>query len=812
MLLFSFFFFMLRVSAAQLETLYPGQSMKDGETLISADGNFELGFFSQGDSRSRYLGIWYKRIPVKTVVWVGNREVPSFDNLGVLQVNQQGVIILQNSTKGIIWSSNSSRTAKNPVLQLLDSGNLIVKDGNGNNPDNIVWQSFDFPYNTLLPSMKLGWNLDKGLNRYLTSWKSIDDPAQGNFSCLIDLRGFPQLFMKKGDAVQVRSGPWNGLQFTGSPQLNPNTVFNFSFVSNKHEIYYSYELKNTSVVSRLIVSEKGALERHNWIDRTQSWTLFFSVPTDQCDTYLLCGAYASCNINSYPVCSCLEGFVPKSPTDWSASDWSDGCVRRTELSCHTGDGFRKLKGMKLPDTSSSWVDMSMDLKECEGMCLRNCSCLAYANSDIRGSGCLLWFDHLIDMRKFTEGGQDLYIRIAASELAKGKSHGKRVAIIVSCLIIGMGMTALGSLLYTRKRKRNILGQGLAKETYIENYGDNGAKEDTELIAFDLITIRNATSNFSNYNKLGEGGFGPVYKGTLLDGQEIAVKRLSETSGQGGKEFKNEVILIARLQHRNLVKLLGCCIHGDEKMLIYEYMPNKSLDSFIFDKKRSTLLDWHMCFRIIGGIARGLLYLHQDSRLRIIHRDLKASNILLDCDMNPKISDFGLARTFGKDQNAANTKRVVGTYGYMSPEYAVDGLFSVKSDVFSFGVLVLEIVSGKRNRGFSHLDHSLNLLGHAWRLWMEERALELFDKFSQDEYSVSQVLRCIQVGLLCVQRLPHDRPDMSAVVVMLGSESSLPQPKQPGFYTERDPFEADSSTSKERVWSRNEISSTLIEPR
>ncbi|XP_076902541.1 G-type lectin S-receptor-like serine/threonine-protein kinase B120 [Bidens hawaiensis] len=191
----------------------------------------------------------------------------------------------------------------------------------------------------------------------------------------------------------------------------------------------------------------------------------------------------------------------------------------------------------------------------------------------------------------------------------------------------------------------------------ENIGDD---EDLELPLFGFSTLVKATNNFSMNNKLGEGGFGPVYKGILEDGQEIAVKRLAKSSTQGLNEFKNEVILISKLQHRNLVKLLGCCIKGAEKILIYEYMPNKGLDSFIFDKTQSQLLDWHVRYRIIVGVARGLLYLHQDSRLRIIHRDLKVSNILLSTDMNPKISDFGMAKTFVGNQIEANTNRVVGT--------------------------------------------------------------------------------------------------------------------------------------------------------
>ncbi|MFS7985321.1 putative protein kinase RLK-Pelle-DLSV family [Helianthus anomalus] len=202
----------------------------------------------------------------------------------------------------------------------------------------------------------------------------------------------------------------------------------------------------------------------------------------------------------------------------------------------------------------------------------------------------------------------------------------------------------------------------------------------------------------------------MFQGVLEDMKEIAVKQLAKTSTQGVREFKNEVISISKLHHRNLVKLLGYCAERAEKMLIYEYIPNKGFDSFIFDRTQRELLDWHARYHIINGIARGLLYIHQDSRLRIIHRDLKVSNILLDMDMNPKISDFGTARSFEGNQIEANTNRVVGT-GYMAPEYAGDGVFSIKSDVYSFGVVVLEIVCGEKNRGFVHKEHYNNLMGH-----------------------------------------------------------------------------------------------------
>ncbi|KAJ4841989.1 G-type lectin S-receptor-like serine/threonine-protein kinase SD1-1 [Turnera subulata] len=396
---------------------------------------------------------------------------------------------------------------------------------------------------------------------------------------------------------------------------------------------------------------------------------------------------------------------------------------------------------------------------------------------------------------------------------KGSSTGRLAGIAVGVVVFVAGIIIVGFILC--KRRKRLQEQVTMSTSFVKNYEDEESNEDMELPAFDISTIANATDHFALKNKLGEGGFGAVYKGKLAEGQEIAVKRLSKNSGQGLREFKNEVILIAKLQHRNLVKLLGCCIEGNERMLIYEFMPNKSLDNFIFDPNYSKSLDWPQRINIISGIARGLLYLHQDSRLRIIHRDLKASNVLLDNAMNPKISDFGMARTFGGDQLEGSTNRIVGTYGYMAPEYAVDGLFSIKSDVFSFGVLVLEIISGKKNRGFFHPTHLHNLLGHAWTLWNEGRQLELMDKSVEDSYSMSNVQRCIHVGLLCVQQRPEDRPTMSNVVVMLSSEVSLPQPKQPGFFTERNFTETESSSSDHILkssHSRNEISFTSLEAR
>ncbi|KAK7314059.1 hypothetical protein VNO77_39268 [Canavalia gladiata] len=369
------------------------------------------------------------------------------------------------------------------------------------------------------------------------------------------------------------------------------------------------------------------------------------------------------------------------------------------------------------------------------------------------------------------------------------------------------------LLVTRKKVRK---DGLMHDTIPLSSYHNVQTEETlnvDLPTIPLITILQSTNNFSEASKLGEGGFGPVYKGTLPDGRQIAVKRLSKASGQGSEEFKNEVMFIAKLQHRNLVRLLACCWEENEKILVYEYLSNSSLDFHLFDYEKKKKLDWNLRLSIINGIARGLLYLHEDSRLRVIHRDLKASNVLLDQEMNPKISDFGLARTFERGQNQANTKRVMGTYGYMAPEYAMEGLFSVKSDVFSFGVLVLEIVSGKKNSGFYLSDHGQTLLLYAWNIWCAGNCLELMDPVLEESYIASEVVKCIHIGLLCVQQDAADRPTMSTVVLMLGNDTmALPKPNQPAFSVGRMTSKKASTSKSSKNLSINDVTVSKILPR
>ncbi|CAF2194653.1 hypothetical protein BRARA_G02994 [Brassica rapa] len=315
--------------------------------------------------------------------------------------------------------------------------------------------------------------------------------------------------------------------------------------------------------------------------------------------------------------------------------------------------------------------------------------------------------------------------------------------------------------------------------------NRGIEDDIERIAaleqkvFPFQVLVSATKDFNPTHKLGEGGFGPVFKGRLPDGRDIAVKKLSQASRQGKREFVNEAKLLAKVQHRNVVNLWGYCTHGEDKLLVYEYVANESLDKVLFKSNRRSEIDWKQRFEIITGVARGLLYLHEDAPNCIIHRDIKAGNILLDEKWVPKIADFGMARLFQEDATHVNT-RVAGTNGYMAPEYVMHGALSVKADVFSFGVVVLELISGQKNSSFSLKHADQTLLEWAYRLYKKGRTMEMVDPDIAASADPDQVRLCVQIGLLCVQGDPHQRPAMRRVSLLLSRKPGhLEEPERPG---------------------------------
>ncbi|KAL5196922.1 hypothetical protein ABZP36_000434 [Zizania latifolia] len=835
-------------------TLSQGESLTGNRVLVSANGEFQAGFFTPtgGDPGKVYFGVTYAKSTELTLPWVGNRDAPvSAASAYSATVTGSGELQVLEGQR-VVWRTGTDAPSPrgNHTLTIGDDGNLRVTGSDSADTD-AVWESFDHPADTFMPGMRIALDQRNGaFNRTLfTSWRSAGDPAPGNFTLGLDPSAQLYIWQSQGskNSTYWRSGQWAGNNFVGIP-WRALYIYGFKLTGDPRQsggyMFYDFAPFNASLF-RFVLQPNGT-ETCYMLLATGSWEMVWSQPTIPCHEYNRCGANAQCAAgdDGQAICSCLKGFEPKSESEYSSGNWTRGCVRSTPLTCSQrnttagagagDDTFAELQGVKLPDFAL-WGSTVGDATACRQACLANCSCGAYSYGT---NSCLLWGQQLVDIYHFPtgEGGYSLYIKVPPSVLETSSERGRWTTVIVVVVIVVVIVLAACGLLTWKCRRRIKEKFGIGGRQKPEllllrpvreakrdfsgpkqaEHEESDESKNCELPLFAFEVLATATDNFSDKNKLGEGGFGHVYKGSLPGGEEIAVKRLSRTSGQGLEEFKNEVILIAKLQHRNLVRLLGCCIECEEKILVYEYMPNKSLDAFLFDPARRGLLDWKTRFHIIEGIARGLLYLHRDSRLRVVHRDLKASNILLDDDMNPKISDFGMARIFGGDQNQVNTNRVVGTLGYMSPEYAMEGLFSVRSDVYSFGILILEIITGQKNSSFHHMEGSLNIVGYAWQLWNGDMGEQLIDPAIRGTCSPREALRCIHMALLCVQDHAHDRPDIPYVVLTLGSDSSvLPMPRPPTFT-----LQCTSSSSgrdmynreKEESFSANDLTVTTLQGR
>uniref|UniRef100_A0A803QCN9 Receptor-like serine/threonine-protein kinase n=2 Tax=Cannabis sativa TaxID=3483 RepID=A0A803QCN9_CANSA len=815
-----------KITSSIPNKIQKGQILNVSQTIVSASGCFELGFFSPQNTTNLYVGIWlFKKRVFDYCVWIANRDYPLLTSSAILTINHDGNIVISDG-KVMYMVTNTSR-GQDTYAMLTDSGNLVLKEYNSSEDDhNLVWQSFDSPTHSLLTGMTFMWDSSS-----LVSWKSEADPSPGNFSLILDS-------LKKQLVIKERSSDGDSNENEGSMLgmiLNKNFQRNLYLGINPQD-------DSSGQISRLVLDESGQLKLQSCSPETKLCIWIWS----RC-WYSSCGAYSLCN-ESAESCSCLPGF--KRVDNFTLGDNPISCKRKIELKCSNlnlaADNFFPISTTEFP-TGALKIDVG-NYSSCQSACLKNCSLIGYAYDE--ENGCLLWNSgSFFNLRQHSNREhrniRKVYLRLAAGseisnlnvisdtherngsvEKKKKKIGTTSVHLLIILSVVAVFLLILCRLLTKQrtfgwKAGRNLLHFDV--EMSLRN-GDSelpelkkrkkGRKRPCKVIFFTFSSVVAATDNFSEAREIGKGGFGLVYKGTLIKGDVVAVKRQMKKSQAGKKQFKTEAHLISRLQHKNLVKLLGCCIERKERILIYEYMPNKSLDFYLFDSTRCSLLTWEVRVRIILGISQGLLYLHQYSRIRIIHGDLKANNILLDEDMNPRISDFGMARILKANQPHRTTEAPGGTLGYMSPEYS-QGIVSDKADVYSFGVMVLEILSGKKNTTTFPNSETRSIIAYAWELWTNDRGLEVMDPLLEDQTTahIDMVLRYIHIALLCVQESAVDRPNISQVAMWLSnSHEDLPQPKQPAFLNSISTVNRNPIQNEPEIISTNFVTLSAIEPR
>ncbi|KAB8080029.1 hypothetical protein EE612_000364 [Oryza sativa] len=779
--------------SAATDTVKPGHVVGGKDKVVSNNGKFALGFFKAPapNQEKWFLGIWFNTVPNRTTVWVANGGEPIMDaaDAGSPELTISGddgdLVALHPTTKSIAWSTNVSAknftsNSNNTAAVLLNSGNLVLQDTSNMSQPRTLWQSVDHPTDTLLPGAKLGRDKLTGLNRRLVSKKSMAGPSPGAYCFEVD-EDTPQLVLKlcNSSVTYWSSGPWNGQYFTGIPELIGNSPgFHLGFFDNSREEYLQFNVSNEAVVTRNFIDVDGRNKQQVWLDSSQSWLTLYSNPKVQCDVYGVCGAFSVCSFSLLPLCSCMKGFTVGSVKDWEQGDQTGGCVRKNQLDCvgsntsssDSTDKFYSMSDIILPDKAESMQDVDSS-DECMKVCLNNCSCTAYSYGS---KGCLVWHTELLNakLQQQNSNGEIMYLRLSARDMQRSKKRRVIIGVVVGACAAGLAVLMFILMFIIRRNK---------DKNRSENYGS--------LVAFRYKDLRSATKNFSE--KIGEGGFGSVFRGQLRDSTGIAVKRLDGRS-QGDKQFRAEVRSIGTIQHINLVNLIGFCSDGDSRFLVYEHMPNRSLDTHLF-QSNGKFLDWNTRYQIALGVARGLCYLHESCHDRIIHCDIKPQNILLDASFLPKVADFGMAKFVGRDFSRALTT-MRGTIGYLAPEWISGTAITPKVDVYSYGMVLLELVSGRRNSARSEEEcttttttststdtdgnYSVYFPVQASRKLLDGDVMSLLDQKLCGEADLKEVERVCKIGCWCIQEDEVDRPTMGQVVQILEGVLDCDMPPLP----------------------------------
>ncbi|ESQ53945.1 hypothetical protein EUTSA_v10024411mg [Eutrema salsugineum] len=736
----------------------------NGLFLDSNNSEFGFGFVTTPASVTLFtLSIVHKSS--SRLIWSANRASP-VSNSDKFQFEENGNVVLRTEQGGgsEVWRLNN--TGKDASrIELRDSGNLVVVSGDGTS----IWESFDHPTDTLITNQVFREGMKLTSNPSSSSNMSYALVIESGDLFLSVNSLTPQVYWSIGNDRRKIINK-NGVVTSSSLLGNSWRFFDEKQVLLSQFVFSEDRDDNATWIA--VLGNNGVISFSSLGSGASVADSSTKIPSDQCSTPEPCGPYYVCSGSK--VCGCVSG-LSRARSDCK-SGIASPCKKaenNATLPVQLVNAGDEVDYFALGFASPFSKNTNLD--SCKEFCNNNCSCLGLFFQNSSGN-CFL-FDWIGSFKNSGNGGSGFvsYIKVATNGAGggdKGEDDGKHFPYIV--IIVVVTVFIIGVLIFVafriHKRKKKLL----------DDHQDQSSEEDNFLenlsgmpIRFAYKDLQSATNNFSV--KLGQGGFGSVYEGTLPDGSRLAVKKL-EGIGQGKKEFRAEVSIIGSIHHLHLVRLRGFCAEGAHRLLAYEFLSKGSLERWIFRRRdEDILLDWDTRFNIALGTAKGLAYLHEDCDARIIHCDIKPENILLDDNFNAKVSDFGLAKLMTREQSHVFTT-MRGTRGYLAPEWITNYAISEKSDVYSYGMVLLELIGGRKNYDPSETSEKCHFPSYAFKMMEEGKLMEIVDgKMKNVDVTDERVQRAMKTALWCIQEDMHARPSMSKVVQMLEGVFPVVQP-------------------------------------
>lgn len=774
-----FFFFASSITSKTQNILQKGSSLhvEDGtDFLISPDKTFTCGFYGSG-LNAYWFSVWFTNSKDKTVVWMANRDRPVNQRGSKITLQKDGAMVLKDVDGSIVWETNTTSTAVNSA-ELLNTGNLVLKSGGGK----ILWQSFDFPTDTLLPNQPFT------KSKKLVSSRGPGDHFSGFFSFLFNNDNVLRLMY---DGPDISSLYWPNPDYdvfqNGRTNYNSTRIAVLDdvgrFLSSDQTQFNSSDM-GSGIIRRLTIDYDGNLRLYSLNNSNGLWNISWVAMTEQCKVHGQCGRNGICVYTPEPKCSCPPGYEMTDQTNWIS-----GCKRKFNQNCSVS---QTLKFVELHHTDYYGFDLyynkSNSFEQCKEACLKDCLCEAFSYR-LGGEGLCFTKSALFNGFSTPNFQATIYLKLPsnfetpqlATLIGSNPICSSKDEILNSTSPVYQSNNKRGRWVYLYSFVAVI---GFVEAIFIITgcfflFGKTDASalmEDgyraisSNFRRFCYRELKKATGNFKI--EVGRGGCGTVYKGILTDERVVAVKRLNGIA-QGDEEFWAEVSTIGTINHMNLVRMWGFCSEANHKLLVYEYVENKSLDGHIFSSK---FIGWIERFKVALGVAKGLAYLHNECLEWVIHCDIKPENILLDSEFEPKITDFGLAKLSKRGGLGSEFSRIRGTKGYMAPEWTRNIPITAKVDVYSYGIVILEMVRGSRVSNWvledscedyqPELARFVTMVKNKLHYQRDSWLATIVDPRLKGEFSKNQAIVLIEIGLACVDEDKNKRPTMDFVVQRL----------------------------------------------